>query len=158
VRINDAVFGAVLLLFAAAMIWHTRTFPGMPGQDYGPALFPVLIGIGFLITGLILVVTGLRRRGTEPWFAGGEWLRSGRRLGGFLAVVGGLLFYILFSNWLGFVPTSVLLLTAWLVTFRGGHWLSSVAIAVVATLIVNYAFTQHLLVPLPLGLLQPILY
>ena len=50
-RINDAVIGAVLVLFALAMMWHTRTFPAMPGQDYGPALFPVLIGIGFLITG-----------------------------------------------------------------------------------------------------------
>jgi putative tricarboxylic transport membrane protein len=159
VRINDAVFGAVLLLFAAAMIWHTRTFPGMPGQDYGPALFPVLIGIGFGVTGLVLVVTGLRRRrAAEPWFAGGDWLRSKRELGGFLAVVLGLLFYILASGWLGFVPTSVLLLTAWLVTFRGGHWVSSAAIAVAVTLAVNYAFTQHLLVPLPLGLLQPIIY
>ena len=46
VRINDAVIGAVLVLFALAM-WHTRTFPAMPGQDYGPAAFPVLIGIGF---------------------------------------------------------------------------------------------------------------
>jgi hypothetical protein len=27
-----------------AMIWYTRTFPEMPGQHYGPALFPVLIG------------------------------------------------------------------------------------------------------------------
>ena len=157
-RINDAVFGAVLLLFAAAMIWHTRTFPEMPGQDYGPALFPVLIGIGFAVTGLILVVTGLRQRRTVPWFAGGDWLRSGRQLGGVLAVVLGLLFYILFSNWLGFVPTAVLLLTAWLVTFRGGHWVSSIALALAVTLVVNYAFTRYLLEPLPLGLLQPLLY
>ena len=46
-RVNDAVIGGVLVLFALAMIWYTRTFPAMPGQDYGPALFPVLIGIGF---------------------------------------------------------------------------------------------------------------
>ena len=52
------------MLFALAMIWHTRTFP-MPGQDYSPALFPVLIGIGFYVTGLILIVSGLRRQKTE---------------------------------------------------------------------------------------------
>jgi putative tricarboxylic transport membrane protein len=66
--------------------------------------------------------------------------------------------YILVSDWLGFVPTAVLLLTGWLVLLRGGRPLSSLAIAVAATLVVNYAFTQQLLVPLPLGLLAPLLY
>jgi putative tricarboxylic transport membrane protein len=130
----------------------------MPGQDYGPALFPVLIGIGFLICGLILVASGVRRLRTEPLFAGGAWLRSPHHLVDFLAVVGGLVAYILVSDWLGFIPTAFLLLFGWLVLFRGGKPVSSAAIALVATLVVNYAFTQLLLVPLPLGLLQPILY
>ena len=59
-RVNDAVIGAALVLFALAMIWYTRTFPAMPGQHYGPALFPVLIGIGLLLTGVVLIVSGLR--------------------------------------------------------------------------------------------------
>jgi putative tricarboxylic transport membrane protein len=158
VRINDAVIGGVLALFALAVIWHTRTFPAMPGQDYGPALFPVLIGIGFLITGLILIVSGLQRRKTEPWFAGGEWLRSPRHVLGFLAVIGGLVAYILASDWLGFIPTALLLLFGWLVLFRNGKPVSSLVIALAVTLVVNYAFSQLLLVPLPLGLLQALIY
>jgi putative tricarboxylic transport membrane protein len=158
VRINDAVIGIVLVLFALAMIWHTRTFPAMPGQDYGPAVFPVLIGIGFLITGLILIVSGLRRRRTEPWFAGGDWLRSRIHVARFLAVLGGLVAYILLSNWLGFILTSLLLLFGWLVLFRGGKPVSSLVIALAVTLVVHYAFSQLLLVPLPLGLLQPLIY
>jgi putative tricarboxylic transport membrane protein len=158
VRINDAVIGAVLMLFALAMIWHTRTFPAMPGQHYGPAVFPVLIGIGFLITGLILIVSGLRRRKTEPWFTGGGWLRSRRHVLGFLAVIGGLVAYILVSDWLGFIPTALLLLFGWLVLFRNGKPVSSLVIALAVTLVVNYAFSQLLLVPLPLGLLQSLIY
>jgi len=158
VRINDAVIGAVLVLFALVMIWHTRTFPAMPGQDYGPAVFPVLIGIGFLITGLILIVSGVRRRRTEPWFAGGEWLRSRRHVLGFIAVLGGLVAYILVSDWLGFIPTALLLLFGWLVLFRNGKPFSSLVIALAVTLVVNYAFSQLLLVPLPLGLLQSLIY
>ena len=157
-RINDAVIGAVLVLFALVMIWHTRTFPAMPGQDYGPAVFPVLIGIGFLITGLILIVSGVRRRRTEPWFAGGEWLRSRRHVLGFIAVLGGLVAYILVSDWLGFIPTALLLLFGWLVLFRNGKPVSSLVIALAVTLVVNYAFSQLLLVPLPLGLLQSLIY
>jgi putative tricarboxylic transport membrane protein len=158
VRINDAVIGAVLVLFALFMIWHTRTFPAMPGQDYGPALFPVLIGVGFVVTGLILIVSGLRRRRTEPWFAGGDWLRSRRHLIGFLSIIGGLVAYILVSDWLGFIPTAFLLLFGWLVLFRNGKPVSSLVIALAVTLVVNYAFGQLLLVPLPLGLLQALIY
>jgi putative tricarboxylic transport membrane protein len=158
VRLNDAVIGFALVLFALAMILHTRTFPAMPGQDYGPALFPVLIGIGFLVTGAILIVSGLRRRRTEPLFGGGDWLRSGRHVINFLAVVGGLLLYILISDWLGFILTSLLLLSGWLALFRGGKPLSSFAIALAVTLGVDYAFSQLLMVPLPLGVLQPLLY
>jgi putative tricarboxylic transport membrane protein len=158
VRLNDAVIGIALVLFALAMIWHTRSFPAMPGQDYGPALFPTLIGIGFIVTGAILIASGLARRRTEPWFAGGAWLRSSHHVIDFLAVVGGLLFYILASDWLGFILTSLLLLFGWLVLFRGGRPISSLVIAVAVTLVVDYAFSQLLLVPLPLGVLQPLFY
>jgi putative tricarboxylic transport membrane protein len=158
VRLNDAVIGVVLILFALAMIAYTRTFPAMPGQDYGPALFPTLIGIGLIVAGVILTVSGLRRRRGEPVFGGGEWLRSGGHLVNFLAVVGGLVLYIVASDWLGFILTSLLLLFGWLVLFRGGKPISSFVIALAVTLGVNYAFGQLLLVPLPLGVLQPLIY
>jgi putative tricarboxylic transport membrane protein len=158
VRLNDAVIGIALILFALAMIAYTRTFPAMPGQDYGPALFPVLIGIGLVVAGGILVASGLRRRRAEPLFGGGAWLRSPPHVVNFLAVVGGLLFYILASDWLGFILTSLLLLFGWLLLFRGGKPISSLVIALVVTLVVDYAFSQLLLVPLPLGLLQPLIY
>lgn len=157
-RVNDAVIGVVLVLFALAMIFHTRTFPAMPGQDYGPALFPVLIGLGFLICGAILILGGIGRLRTEPLLAGAEWLRSRHHLVDFFAVIGGLVVYILASDWLGFIPTAFLLLFGWLMLFRGGRPLSSAVIALLTTLVVNYAFTQLLLVPLPLGLLRLVLY
>jgi putative tricarboxylic transport membrane protein len=158
VRVNDAVTGVVLVLFALAIIGYSRTFPAMPGQDYGPALFPTLIGIGLIVSGAILIAGGLLRRRTEPWFVAGEWLGSPAHLTSFLAVVGGLLLYILISDWLGFIPTALALLFGWLVLFRGGKPWSSFVIALAVTLVVNYAFSQLLLVPLPLGLLQPLLY
>jgi putative tricarboxylic transport membrane protein len=158
VRVNDAVIGVVLVAFALAMIAYTRTFPAMPGQDYGPALFPVLIGIGFILCGTILIVSGLSRRGTEPLFAGSAWLRSSHHLIDFLAVIAGLVLYILISDWLGFIPTAFVLLLGWLVLFRGGKPVSSAAIALGTTLAVDYAFRDLLLVPLPPGLLLHLLY
>jgi putative tricarboxylic transport membrane protein len=157
VRVNDAVIGVVLVVFALAMIAYTRTFPAMPGQDYGPALFPVLIGIGFILCGVILIVSGLSRLGTEPLFTGGAWLRSPHHLIDFLAVIAGLALYILISDWLGFIPTAFLLLLGWLMLFRGGKPVSSAAIALGTTLVVHYAFRDLLLVPLPSGLLLHLL-
>ena len=157
-RFNDAVIGSVLIVFASAMIAFTRTFPALPGQDYGPALFPTLIGIGLIVAGGIMVAGGIARRRTEPWFEGGPWLRSGPHAARFISVLVGLLAYILVSDWLGFILTSLILLTVWLVLFRGGKPLSSFVIALGVTLVVNYAFTNLLLVPLPLGLLQPVIY
>ena len=157
-RVNDAVIGGVLVLFALAMIWYTRTFPSMPGQDYGPALFPVLIGIGFLICGVILIAGGIRRLRSEPLFAGAEWLRSRHHLVDFFAVIGGLVVYILIADWLGFIPTAFLLLFGWLMLFRGGKPVSSAVIALLTALVVNYAFSQLLLVPLPVGLLRALIY
>jgi putative tricarboxylic transport membrane protein len=158
VRVNDAVSGAALVLFALAMIWYTRTFPEMPGQHYGPALFPVLIGIGLLLTGAILIASGVARLRTEPLFSGGAWLRSGPHLINFAAVIGGLLLYILISDRLGFIPTALLLLFGWLLLFRRGKPISSLVIALAVTLAVDYLFSELLLVPLPLGVLQPLLY
>jgi putative tricarboxylic transport membrane protein len=158
VRLNDAVIGVVLVLFALAVIGYARTFPAMPGQNYGPALFPTLIGIGLALAGAILIVGGVARRKTDPLVGGGEWLRSGPHLMSFLAVIGGLLLYILISDWLGFILTALPLLFGWLLLFRGGKPASSLAIALGVTLVVDYAFSQLLLVPLPLGLLQPLIY
>ena len=157
-RLNDAVIGLGLILFALAMMAYTRTFPDMPGQDYGPALFPVLIGIGFLVTGAILVVSSLARLRTEPLLSGVAWMRSRQRVLSFLAVVLGLLFYIVASDWLGFILTAALLLFVLLVVLRQGRPLSSLVIALIATLAVNYVFTKFLLVPLPLGLFQQVIY
>jgi putative tricarboxylic transport membrane protein len=158
VRLNDAVIGLGLILFALAMMAYTRTFPAMPGQDYGPALFPVLIGIGFLVTGAILVASGLSRLRTEPLLSGVAWMRKPHRVLSFLAVVLGLLFYIVAADWLGFIPTAALLLFVLLAVLRQGRPLSSLVIALIATLAVNYVFTKFLLVPLPLGLLQQVIY
>jgi putative tricarboxylic transport membrane protein len=157
-KINDAVSGAALVLFALAVILYARTFPAMPGQNYGPALFPTLIGCGLALAGAILIAGGIARRRAEPWFGGGEWLRSRGHVLSFLAVPGGLLLYILISDRVGFILTALPLLFGWLVLFRGGRAWSSLAIALAVTLGVDYAFTQLLLVPLPLGLLQPLIY
>ncbi len=157
-RVNDALSGVVLVVLALAMIAYTRTFPAMPGQDYGPALFPTLIGLGLILAGLTLIGQGWAARARAPWIDAAVAFGSRRQLGRLLAVPASLILYMLLADPLGFILTAWLLLFGLLLLFRGGQALSSTLIALVVTLIVHYAFTQWLLVPLPPGLLQSILY
>ncbi len=154
-RFNSAVFGVVLLLFSAAMMAYTRTFPEMPGQDYGPALFPLLIGIALSICGVLLVFQGIRSRRNVPLVVLGDWAHEPRQRVNFALVVAALIFYIAVSEYLGFVPTAFVILAVLLVRF-GTPLVTSLSVAAAATLVVHTLFARFLLVPLPWGLLQPI--
>jgi putative tricarboxylic transport membrane protein len=152
-RFNDAVFGVLLIVFAIAEIAYTRTFPTLHGQAYGPDLFPILIGVGFLITGAILTWQGLAQRATQPLV--GAWAADRRNVVNFALVLLALLFYILASDWLGFVPTAFIIMLVLLKSFGSG-WVTALVIAALTTLGVQALFARLLLVPLPWGLLQPV--
>jgi hypothetical protein len=50
------------------------------------------------------------------------------------------------------------LLTLWIARFRNGRVLSSLVVAVIACLVIDYAFRRILLVPLPLGPLAGVIW
>ena len=155
-RLNDAVIGLILLLFAGAVIAYTSTFPAMPGQKYGPALFPRVIGSGIGLCGLILIAQGIRERrlaGAAGPLAAWPATAPGRI--NIALVIAGLVFYLLFSDDLGFIPTGILLLITLLVRL-GVRLLTAFGVAVGATLVIHALFSRLLLVPLPWGVLQPI--
>jgi putative tricarboxylic transport membrane protein len=156
-RFNDAVFGVVLIGFAVVAALATRSFPEMPGQSYGPALFPLILSVGLAASGILLVRSGLRDRASQPLFALDDWARSGRGIGALALTIAGLVFYILASERLGFIPTAFLMVATVLIRLRG-RWFSSVLIAAVVTLIVHRIFHGLLLVPLPWGILEPLVF
>jgi putative tricarboxylic transport membrane protein len=154
-RFNDAVFGVLLIVFAIAEIAYTRTFPTLHGQAYGPDLFPILIGVGFLITGAVLTVQGLAQRAGAPLVEVGDWAADRRNVVNFALVLLALLFYILASDWLGFIPTSFIIMVVLLRSFGSGL-ITALVIAALTTLGIQALFARVLLVPLPWGLLQPV--
>ena len=154
-RLNDAVFGIALLIFALAVIAYSQTFPATFGQSYGPDLFPVLIGSGLAVCGLVLTFRGWSARRTEPWFQPGAWAQDRRKVVTFALIPAALIFYILLSDFLGFLPCAVLILFVLLRRFEVAP-LSSAGIACATALVIHTVFARFLLVPLPWGLLQPI--
>jgi len=154
-RLNDAIFGVILIVFAIAEIAWTTTFPSLYGQDYGPDLFPVIIGAGLALCGLILLVRGWAQRETVPMIEWGDWASDRTIVLNVVLLIASVVFYILFSDWLGFVLTAFAMLTLLLVRLGTGL-LVSIALATVVTLLIHTLFARVLLVPLPWGILQPV--
>ncbi|MEX0759300.1 MAG: tripartite tricarboxylate transporter TctB family protein [Tistlia sp.] len=156
-KVNDAVAGTILIVFAAGVFYQTLGFPPMPGQNYGSKLFPQTIAVLMALSGLLLIVRGVKARHESPWLVAADWMRSPGHVANFLLLIALLLFYILAAKALGFIPTAFLLLAVLLTRLRGvRHLASSLAIAAVATVAMQQAFGQLLRVPLPWGILPPV--
>ncbi len=150
-RIHDSLIGLVLLAFAAFVAHQAAGFPPMPGQRFGPSLFPNLLAAGFAICGLVLVVSGLRRREVHGLVELGEWARKGGHVFEVGLVVGGLVLLIAFWERVGFLVGATLYTTLLVARFRGGRPVSSLVLSALACFAVDWAFRRLLLVPLPQG-------
>lgn len=152
-KLNDAILGLVLLALGSAVLFAIQGYPRIPGQPVGPALFPGLIATGLCVCGVLLVVRGLRQP-RQAWVVFEDWVRSPRHLAALAVLLGSIVFYIVAADWLGFLPTALLILLAMFAALRVPPG-RSLLIAVVATGVVHFAFYKMLRVPLPWGLLTP---
>lgn len=156
-RLSDAALGVVLLGAAAAIAWTARGFPLVPGQAFGPSLFPLLIAAGFAACGAGLMVREARAGLRRPWIAAGPLLGEARACLDAVLLLGAIGFYLAAAPRFGFVPTAVVILLV-LVRRFGASWWLAVATAVLGPLTLHLLFAEWLRVPLPLGLIALIRY
>ena len=154
-KFHDALTGAALAIFGAVVLWHVQGFPPIPGQKYGAALFPRLIAGGIVLCGLLLVVRGVRNGG--PWLALGAWTGRPRAVAAFFSVLAGLGAYVLLAEPLGFHLTGFVLLLWWTLVF-GARPGVAVAIAAGGPILIHLAFYKLLRIPLPWGVLEPLIF
>ena len=157
-RINDAIIGIITIALSIFIMVVARSFPALPGVPYGPDLFPTIIAGCTMIGGFFLIFKGIRNFRETGWFALDPWAKSPRTYITLGLIFSALLFYILFSEELGFIFTSVLILFPLLLWTRGhAKFISALIISVTFPLAVYLVFVQFMRVPLPGGLLQGIL-
>ena len=156
-RLNDAVWGALLLLFSVVLLVHVQSFPKIPGQQVGPALFPGFLAVGLAVCGALLIVKGLATRRAwgerAEWIAFAGWTRSRRLARSFAAVLGVNLFYVLLVDQVGFILTGTIYLALLFIVF-GVRKRIVLPLALAMALGIHYAFYKLLKVPLPWGLLN----
>ena len=158
-KFNDALWGALLMVFGGALLLHVRGFPTIPGQKVGPGLFPGLLAVGLALCGVVLVVRGLRQRASisagAAWFSVPDWARSPRHVLAFAVLVAVNLLYLLGVDRLGFVVAGFVYLAALMWVLRVPP-VRIVPIALVLTLAIHFCFYKLLRVPLPWGVLQSV--
>ena len=152
-KFNDAVSGTALLALAIAILVNISTYPAIPGQSVGPAVFPGLLAILLILCALLLIRKGIASSKEESWVTLGDWMKSGYHLRNFLITIACLVFYIFASEPLGFLLCGTAILA---VMFRALAVRRALVLplAVLITLVIHTVFYKGLRVPLPWGVLQ----
>ena len=68
-KFNDMVWGALLMALGFTVLNDVRTYPSIPGQQYGPNAFPGLLAALLIVCAVMLMVKGWKERAQHPWFA-----------------------------------------------------------------------------------------
>jgi putative tricarboxylic transport membrane protein len=157
--LSDRVTGGAIATLGAAAFFYGSKLPPVPGQQVGPSAFPMVVGAGLVICG-VMIVLGIGRRFEEvaeadvvshsapellePLPAWRNWLA--------LLPPALLLFYALASEALGFLPTAAIMVLISSLAF-GARPKLAVPLALIAPFVINLIFLKLLRVPLPGGLL-----
>ncbi len=160
-HLSDRITGSFVATLGLVAAYAGSRLPPVPGQDVGPSAFPMLIGVGLLLCG-VLIILGIGRSFEEEAEAD-------------LAVVDGssqnastsisflyrlrallppslLLFYVIAVDRFGFVPTAAIIIFTAAVAF-GAKLRLALPLAAVAPIAIHLIFYKLLRVPLPAGLL-----
>ncbi|MBZ5877320.1 tripartite tricarboxylate transporter TctB family protein [Chromohalobacter israelensis] len=151
---KDFMLGLAFMAAGAIVYVVAQGFPTMPSLQYGPSLFPSLIGGGFMIGGLILAIShGGALKGVTHGIA---WRPDPERMRNLLLSLLpalAIVFYILASEWLGTMLCLAVIMFVMMLARRTSPILA-LGISIVAALVIDLVFSRYLLIPLPEGLLS----
>lgn len=152
-RIDDRLFGALIFLLGVLTLWYSAGFPGVAKQFYGPAMFPTVIGWGFVATGIMLAAAGFRRADKPAsLLAFPDWRGSRRGVTSVLLMLASIPAFVYLGDTVGFQILAFATL-ALMYLAAGRTIVTSLAVALAVTLALDLLFRKLLRVPLPGGLL-----
>lgn len=151
VGLGTLLFGAI---YTAAAFNLDRATIGNPIE---PLLFPIMLGIGMTVCGILLVATAVAEIKKDPVkFKKFKFERTtdGKipkdRILIAVTCLAGIVYAVIFEK-LGYVISTILFLGLMLFLFRGkSKWRSNIIIALVFSLSVYLLFTKMLTIPLPM--------
>ena len=157
-RLPDRVTGLFLVGLGSLAAYGGSLLPPVPGQPVGPNVFPIVIGIGLALCGL-MIAFGIGHTFEEepelvPLEPGQQTPPPRGKLYGLRALLPPalLLFYVLAAERLGFILSAglIVLVTS---TALGARLKLAIPLAILAPIGVHLIFAKLLRVPLPIGLI-----
>ena len=149
-KISDRIFGIILICFSIFVLIYSRSLPSLPGYKYGSGFFPSFSAIFILGCGILLLVRGVRLK--DKLLVLGDWTKSPTLVANICLIPASVVFYILVVNYIGFVPT-VIVMTTFTIWWLRRKFVSSLVITTISAVIVYIFFSKIMLVPLPAGFL-----
>lgn len=160
--LSDRITGGAVAALGAAAAYGGWRLPAVPGQELGPSVFPMLIGTLLVVCG-VLIFLGIGRGFEEQAEAaveksevvhGAEHVEPPTPFQATKALLPPalLVFYVLVSEHLGFVPTAFVMIVAMVFAF-GGRLRLALGLGLVMPILIHLVFFKLLRVPLPAGLL-----
>ncbi|WP_051231022.1 tripartite tricarboxylate transporter TctB family protein [Kaistia adipata] len=148
IKLSELHLGVLTALGGIALLLASAHFVPMPGQAYGAGTMPRLIGWSAILLGAFMVATSLRHLPDmlKPHLS--DWVYKPRLALAALAVIATIVSYIVFADWLGFIPVSFVSLFVLMLVLRTRP-LTALFASAVSTLVVYYGFSRLLMVPLP---------
>ena len=153
---GDVLLGICVIIGAAVYLHADADLPVLQnGGPMGPQAFPALVGIGLLISGLLLLGETWRRRRAAGFAPAAPADPIERRSRAILAAMTAwtALYYFAFER-AGYVVATLVYMFALLAFFNRGRWWVNAASAAGFTLAAYMLFTSFLQVALPRGILD----
>jgi len=147
-----AVIGGLVYLYADSKLLLVKI-----GDPLGPRIFPAIIGVGVIVSGLLLMVetrkrhaAGAQKAETAAAAHPREQQRPGILIG---MLVWTVLYYLAFEP-VGYIVSTVIFLLGLLAVFNRGRHLTNLAVALGFTAVAYTIFDRLLAVPMPEGILS----
>jgi putative tricarboxylic transport membrane protein len=159
-RLPDRLTGSLLIGLGALAAYGGSRLPPVPGQQVGPNVFPMVVGVGLCVCGLLIAlgVGHVFEEEAEADLASieGAPQETAKRLHGLerlrvLLPPALLLFYVMVVERLGFLLTAAIIVLIAALAF-GAKLRLAVPLALLAPVGVHLVFYKLLRVPLPSGL------
>jgi putative tricarboxylic transport membrane protein len=160
-RLPDRFTGLFLIGLGALAAYGGSRLPPVPGQPVGPNVFPIVVGVGLCLCGL-MIAFGIGHRFEEEAEAdlaahtthSPEEDKPRHLLWYLRALIPPalLLFYVFVVDRIGFIPTAATMVLVTALTL-GASLRLAVPLALLAPVGVHLVFYKLLRVPLPEGLL-----
>jgi putative tricarboxylic transport membrane protein len=148
-RVSDKLIGMALSVFACIIFIQIIHFPTLGNGYPGPALFPGVLSLLFLIAGICMIVRGIRNQ-EKCWQC--DFGSIGKRgASNILLVLAEIVCYIFLADIVGFIILSTILLFILMKWLRVGTLLSA-GMAFFISMLIYGLFAKLLLVPLPYGI------